>query len=104
MEERRTQPRASVDWRVKFGVAGEELNNGFVSEVNAAGLSILSQLEYPVGTELEVHFGAFQSNSETQFRLRAVVRYVTHGKMGMKFLEGPVTDHELLLRLMRGVF
>jgi hypothetical protein len=104
MEERRIQPRAHADWRVKFAVSGEELSNGFLTEVNAAGVGILSRMEYPLGTVIEIHFGAFQEDPEHQFRLRAVVRYAAQGKLGVQFLEGPLADNDRLLRLLRGVF
>ena len=104
MEERRVHLRARVDWRVKFSAPGEELSTGFLSDVTAHGVSILSSKAYPDGTEIEVHFGAFQDNPQHHFQLRAVVRHTTRGKMGLKFLEGPVTDQERLLQLLRGVF
>ena len=104
MDERRVQPRARVDWRVKFAAPGEELSGGFLTDANATGVSILTKMEYPLGTVIELHFGAFQDDQRHQFQLRAVVRHTTHGKIGLQFLEGPLTDKERLLRLLRGVF
>lgn len=104
MEERRVHPRASVDWRVKFAARDEELSNGFLSDVNAAGVSILSSREYPVGTVMEIYFGAFQDDPDHHFQLGAVVRYTARGKMGVQFLEGPVTDQKKMSYLLRGVF
>jgi len=104
MEERRALPRTAVDWRVRFAPPGEELHTGFVGDLNAKGLSILSNDHaYPAGTEIEVHFGTFQ-DPEHQFQLRAVVRNSAGGRMGLLFQEGPVTDHERLLRMPRGKF
>ena len=105
MEERRAQARTNVDWRVKFAAPGEELNIGFLGDLNAKGLSILSNNQaYPVGTEIEVHFGAFQEDPEHRFQLRAVVRHTTGRKMGLQFQDGPVADQEKLLRMLRGKF
>ena len=104
MEERRSQARTNVDWRVKFAAPGEELNIGFLGDLNAKGLSILSSHAYPAGTELDVHFGAFQEDPNHQFQLRAVVRHAANGRMGLQFVEGPVNDHEKLLRMLRGKF
>lgn len=103
-EDRRIQPRARVDWRVKFAVPGEDLNNGFLSDVNATGVCILGTVEYPVGQVIEIHFGAFQENREHQFRLSATVRHATRGKIGLQFLDGPVVDERQLFYLLRGVF
>ena len=105
MEERRALPRTTVDWRVRFAPPGEELHTGFVGDLNAKGLSILSNdRAYPAGTEIEVHFGAFQEDPEHRFQLRAVVRNSAGGRMGLLFQEGPVTDQERLLRMLRGKF
>jgi len=77
----------------------------FLGDLNAKGLSILTNnCAYPVGAEIEVHFGAFQEDPEHRFQLRAVVRHTADGKMGLQFLEGPVTDQEKLLRMLRGKF
>ena len=104
MEERRAQPRKNVDWRVKFAAPGEELNIGFMGDLNAKGVSILSSRAYPAGTEVKIYFGAFQEDPENRFELRAIVRNSTSGRMGLQFEEGPVTDQERLLRMLRGNF
>jgi hypothetical protein len=80
MEERRVHPRKCVDWRVKFTLPGEELSNGFLSDANATGVNIMSSKEYPVGTIIEVHFGAFQDDPENHYELDAVVRHTAPGE------------------------
>jgi hypothetical protein len=54
--ERRSSARRAADWRVLFGPPGQ-LVAGFLADMSPIGVSILSETQYPVGTEIEVHFG-----------------------------------------------
>jgi len=59
--ERRSSARRAADWRVLFGPPGQ-LVAGFLADMSSIGVSILSEIQYPVGTEIEVHFGVHDND------------------------------------------
>src|SRR5258708_38965089 len=68
------------------------------------GVSILSEIQYPVGTEIEVHFGVHDNDPSGKLQMRAVVRHCGKGKMGVQFVnvEPPQRDH--WCKIMRSDF
>ena len=104
MEERRHNPRTHVDWRVKLAAAGQDLCNGYLTNVSPVGATIMCPAEYQAGSQIVIHFGAFDGNNDQSFSLVAVIRHAGKGRLGIEFIDGPVTDQDRLHYLLRGVF
>lgn len=103
MTERRASARRAADWRVFFGPPGE-LSPGFLADLSPIGVSILSEKQYPIGTEVEVHFGVEESEGRGKLRMRAVVRHSGKGRVGVHFTNVDSTQRELWWKIMRSEF
>ena len=101
--ERRASTRRAADWRVLFGPPGE-LSTGFLADLSPIGVSILSEKQYPVGTEIEVHFGAEESELRGKLRMRAVVRHSGSGRIGVHFTNVDSAQRELWWKIMRSEY
>ena len=101
--ERRANPRRAADWRVLFGPPGE-LSPGFLADMSPIGVSILSEKQYPVGTEIEVHFGVEESELRGKFRMHAVVRHSGHGRIGVHFTNVEPAQRDHWWKIMRSEF
>jgi hypothetical protein len=82
---RRSSPRRPADWRVLFGLAGQ-LVPGFLADISPIGVSIASEKEYPVGTEIIVHFCSEEGQPAGRLQLRAIVRHSGKGRIGAQLL------------------
>lgn len=101
--ERRASTRRAADWRVLFGPPGD-LSPGFLADMSPIGVSILSEKQYPVGTEIEVHFGVEESGLRGKLRMQAVVRHSGKGKVGVHFTNVDSTQREHWWKIMRSEF
>lgn len=103
ISERRSTPRRAADWRVLFGPAGD-LSPGFLADMSPIGVSILSQRECAIGTEIEVHFGVEESESQGKLQMRAIVRHCGKGRIGVHFINVDATQREHWWKIMRSDF
>lgn len=101
--ERRTSPRRAADWRVLFGPPGE-LSLGFLADLSPIGVSILSEKQYPVGTEIEVHFGVEETEVRGRFKMRAIVRHSGKGRIGVHFVNVEPAQRDHWWKIMRSEF
>lgn len=101
--ERRTATRRAADWRVLFGPSGQMVN-GFLADISPIGVSILSEVSYPVGTEIEVHFGVHDERPEGKLQMRAVVRHATKGRIGVQFINVEPSQRDHWWKIMRSDF
>jgi len=101
--ERRSSARRATDWRVLFGPPGQ-LVAGFLADMSPIGVSILSEIQYPVGTEIEVHFGVHDNDPSGKLQMRAVVRHCGKGKMGVQFVNVEPSQRDLWWKIMRSDF
>ena len=101
LSERRTSARRAANWRVLFGPAGE-LSTGFLADMGPIGVSILTEIEHPVGTEIEVHFGVEEEGAVGKLQMHAVVRHCGKGRMGVHFVNVDTTQRDHWWRIMRG--
>lgn len=101
--ERRTSTRRAADWRVLFGPPGD-LSPGFLADMSPIGVSILSEKQYPVGTEIEVHFGVEENELRGKLRMHAVVRHCGNGRIGVHFTNVDSAQRDHWWRIMRSEF
>jgi PilZ domain-containing protein len=101
--ERRASTRRAADWRVLFGPPGE-LSAGFLADMSPIGVSILSEKQYPVGTEIEVHFGVEESELRGKFRMHAIVRHCGKGRIGVHFVNVDAAQRDHWWKIMRSEF
>jgi len=101
--ERRSSARRATDWRVLFGPPGQ-LVAGFLADMSPIGVSILSEIQYPVGTEIEVHFGVHDNDPSGKLQMRAVVRHCGKGKMGVQFVNVEPSQRDHWWKIMRSDF
>jgi hypothetical protein len=86
---------------VLFGPDGN-LSPGFLADMSPIGVSILTELQYPVGTEVEVHFGVHENEAGGRLQMRAVVRHCHKGRLGVQFVNVDPTQREHWWKIMRG--
>jgi hypothetical protein len=99
--DRRSSPRRAANWRVLFGPTGA-LAPGFLADMSPIGVSILSEHEHPIGTEIEVHFGVAEDRTSGKLQMRAVVRHCGKGKIGVHFVDVDTTQRDHWWKIMRG--
>jgi len=99
--ERRNAPRRAPDWRVLFGPSGQ-LSLGYLADMSPLGVSILSETHFPIGTEIEVHFGIENTQTSGRLQMRAVVRHCTLGRIGVQFLNVDASQREHWWQILRG--
>ena len=87
--ERRANSRRAADWRALFGPPGD-LSPGLLADLSPIGVSILSERQFPVGTAIEVHLGAEESEVRGRLKMRAIVRHCERRRIGVHFVNvGP---------------
>ena len=101
--ERRSSARRAADWRVLFGPP-DQLVPGFLADMSPIGVSILSEIQYPVGTEIEVHFGVHDDRPAGKLQMQAVVRYSGKGRLGVQFLNMEPAQRDHWWKIMRSDF
>jgi len=101
--ERRASTRRAADWRVLFGPPGN-LSPGFLADLSPIGVSILSEKEYPAGTEIEVHFGVEETELRGRLQMRAIVRHCGKGRIGVHFVNVDTTQRDHWWKIMRSEF
>jgi hypothetical protein len=101
--ERRSSARRAADWRVLFGPPGQ-LVAGFLADMSPIGVSILSETQYPVGTEIEVHFGVHDDHPAGKLQMRAVVRHCAKGRLGVQFVNVEPAQRDHWWKIMRSDF
>jgi len=101
--ERRSFQRRAADWRVLFGPAGD-LSPGFLADLSPIGVSILSEKQLTVGTEIEVHFGVLETEPRGKLQMKGVVRHCAGGRIGVHFLNVDPTKREHWWKIMRSDF
>jgi hypothetical protein len=101
--DRRTSARRAADWRVLFGPR-DQLSPGFLADMSPMGVSILSEVQYPAGTEIEVHFGVHDNHPSGKLQMRAVVRHCGKGRLGVQFVNVEPTQREHWWKIMRSDF
>lgn len=77
---------------------------GFLADMSPIGVSILSEKQYPAGTEIEVHFGVEESERRGKLRMLAVVRHSGNGRLGVHFTNVDPTQREHWWKIMRSKF
>jgi len=75
---------------------------GFMADLSPMGVSILSEKQYPVGTEVEVHFGVEEDHLRGRLQMRAVVRHCGVGRVGVQFVNVDATQRDQWWKIMRG--
>ena len=58
-----------------------------LADLSPIGVSILSEKQFPVGTAIEVHFGAEESEVRGRLNMRAIVRHCEKGQNRRSFCE-----------------
>jgi PilZ domain len=101
--ERRASTRRAADWRVLFGPPGD-LSPGFLADLSPIGVSILAEKQYPVGTEIEVHFGVEEKDVCGRLKMRAIVRHSGTGRIGVQFVNVDATQRDHWWKIMRSEF
>jgi hypothetical protein len=101
--ERRSSARRAADWRVLFGPPNQ-LSLGFLADMSPMGVSILSEIHYPLGTEIEVHFGIHDDQLSGKLQMHAVVRHCGKGRLGVQFLNVEPAQREHWWKIMRSDF
>lgn len=86
-----------------FGPAGD-LSPGFLADLSPIGVSILSEKQLPVGTEIEVHFGVLETESRGRLQMKAVVRHCAKGRIGVHFVNVDPAQREHWWKIMRSDF
>ncbi len=96
--DRRSSPRLALTAAIRYGT-NDELTAGELLDVSAGGIGITGDKTYPIGTELQLRFRARSSKTDL-LTLRAVVRH-HHGKrMGLEFVNVPMTDFNRTLNMI----
>lgn len=99
--ERRASPRRAENWRVLFGPTGQ-LIAGYLADMSPMGVSILCENQFPIGTEIEVHFGIEENQNSGRLQMRAVVRHCTAGRIGAQFVNVEPAQREHWWQILRG--
>lgn len=98
LSDRRSAPRIALNLAIRYGT-GNEFTSGELLDVSAGGIGITGEKSYPVGTELELRFRARTSNGDL-LRVRAVVRHHQAKRMGLEFVNVPITDFSRTLAMI----
>lgn len=77
----------------------DELIPGELVDVSAGGIGVVGETAYPVGTELILHFRARSSKTDL-LSLRAIVRHVHGKRLGLEFVNLPVSDFTRTLAMI----
>jgi PilZ domain len=101
--ERRSSARRAADWRVLFGPP-DKLASGFLADMSPIGVSILSETQYPAGTEIEVHFGVHDDRPAGKLQMRAGVRHCGKGRIGVQFVNVEPSQRDHWWKIMRSDF
>jgi len=101
LSERRTNPRRAANWRVRFGLPGQ-LVTGFLADLGPLGVSILTELNYPAGTEIEIHFGMEGDQTPGKLQIQGVVRHCGNGRIGVYFVNVDTAQRDHWWKIMRG--
>jgi PilZ domain-containing protein len=99
--ERRGSPRRAADWRVLFGPVGD-LALGFMADMSPLGVSVVTEKQSPIGTELEVHFGLEEDNLSGRLQMRGVVRHCRVARIGVQFVDVQPAQREHWWKIMKG--
>lgn len=86
-----------------FGPPGD-LSPGFLADMSPIGVSILSEKQYPVGTEIEVHFGVQENELRGSLQLRAIVRHCGNGRIGVHFVNVEPAQRDHWWKIMRSEY
>ena len=86
-----------------FGPSGQ-LVAGFLADMSPIGVSILSEIQYPVGTEIEVHFGVHDDRPSGKLQMRAIVRHCGKGRVGVQFVNVAPEQRDHWWKIMRSEF
>lgn len=82
--ERRSSPRATLRFEVRYGLAGGGLFSGEGQDISGGGMSFTGTTLYPPGTELELQY---RLAGEAKWnKVCALVRYADGERMRVKFL------------------
>ena len=68
------------------------------------GVSILSEIQYAVGTEIEVHFGVHDDRPAGKLQMLAVVRHCSKGRVGVQFVNVEPAQRDHWWKIMRSDF
>ena len=96
--DRRSSPRLALTAAIRYGTA-DELISGELLDVSAGGIGIAGEKLYPIGTELQLRFRARGSKTDL-LTLRAVVRHHRGKRMGLEFVNVPMTDFNRTLNMI----
>jgi len=99
--DRRRSARQAETWCVLFGTEGQ-LFPGYVVDMSPAGVSILCERPFPVGTEVQVHFGIDENQNSGRLQMHGVVRHHTAGRIGVPFLNVDPSQREHWWEILRG--
>ncbi len=96
--DRRSSPRLALTAAIRYGT-NDELSTGELTDVSAGGIGITGEKTYPIGTELQLRFRSRTSKSDL-LTLRAVVRHHQGKRMGLEFINVPMTDFHRTLNMI----
>jgi hypothetical protein len=99
--ERRGSRRRAADWRVLFGPRGD-LALGFIADMSPLGVSIVTERQFQVGAELELHFGLEEDQLSGRLQLRGVVRHGGVARIGVQFVDVQPGQREHWWKIMKG--
>jgi len=68
------------------------------------GVCILTEVQYPAGTEVEVHFGVHDKRPEGRLQMRAIVRHCHKGRVGVQFVDVQPAQRDHWWKIMRSDF
>jgi hypothetical protein len=77
---------------------------GFLADMSPIGVSILSEIQYPVGTEIEVHFGVHDDHPAGKLQMRAIVRHCGKERLGVQFVNVEPSQRDHWWKIMRSDF
>ncbi len=98
LPDRRANLRISMNLALRYGM-NAELIPGELLDVSAGGIGITGETAYPVGTELTLHFRARTSKTDL-LSLRATVRHLHGKRMGLEFVNLPLSDFSRTLAMI----
>jgi len=68
------------------------------------GVSILTEVLYSLGTEVEVHFGVYDDHPAGKLQMRAIVRHCNKGRIGVQFVDVQPAQRDHWWKIMRSDF
>lgn len=98
-EDRRNHLRAPAAFSLRYGRSGEELWTAAAFDLAAAGIGIVGEEAFDVGSEVVLAFRPEGKRGDL-LTMNAVVRHTAGKRMGLQFLNVPPSDTRRLIELI----